>query len=242
MLLAVGFAPHPPLLVPEIAGSAAVRTEHLRHACDDALTTLAGVAPERIVVLGCAPVDGPLAATTGSLAPYGRDVSVHLCPGQSAVAGLPLAHTIGAWLLTEHAAPLTGVRSAFGITADADAAAVAAVAASLRELLDGDERTVLLVMGDGSACRNEKAPGTLDPRALPHDEAVAEALRTVDLDELERLDPAVDAELMVAGRAPWQVAAALVRANGGREDWSGWLHSHEAPFGVGYLVAAWIRH
>ena len=95
----------------------------------------------------------------------------------------------------------------------------------------------LLVMGDGSARRSEKAPGHFHPRAEAYDAAVAAALRDADPDALLALDPADDAELLVAGRPAWQFLAGAARG----AEWRGELHYDAAPYGVGYFVATWSR-
>ena len=51
------------------------------------------------------------------------------------------------------------------------------------------------------------------------------------------LDPALSDELLVAGRAPWQVLAGA--ADGG--SWSAAVTYDAAPYGVTYLVATWTR-
>jgi hypothetical protein len=99
------------------------------------------------------------------------------------------------------------------------------------------ERVALLVMGDGSACRGDKAPGYADPRAEPYDDAVATALRDADAEALLALDERLSAELMVAGRAAWQVLAGAARAS--QVPWHGVLSYATAPYGVAYFVAAW---
>ena len=89
-------------------------------------------------------------------------------------------------------------------------------------------------MGDLSACRNERAPGALRPEAAGFDASVAEALRTGKLGRLLDLDPALAADLLVAGRVPLQVLA------GAFEDGPavhGQVLYDDAPYGVGYLVA-----
>jgi hypothetical protein len=93
----------------------------------------------------------------------------------------------------------------------------------------------LLVMGDASACRSLKAPGYLDERAAGFDAEVARALAAADVAALEALDPALARELMASGRAPWQVLAGAAEDAG----LSGALLYEDAPYGVGYLVAAW---
>ncbi|MEU4469930.1 class III extradiol dioxygenase subunit B-like domain-containing protein [Micromonospora sp. NPDC023888] len=235
-LVAAAVCPHPPLLVPEVAGSAAPELDDLRAACDRAVRRLLAVDPDTVVLLGTGPVTGPIhTPATGSLQPWGVDLDVPLVPGQpDRGAVLPLSLTIGAWLLARHdaRAPVTAVQ----VAADAGPAELAALA---DEIGVAGDRVALLVLGDGSACRGEKAPGYDDPRALPYDERVATALAEADLEVLLDLDPVVSAELKAAGRAPWQVLArAAGSADGG---WRGELLHDAAPYGVAYFVASWER-
>lgn len=105
-----------------------------------------------------------------------------------------------------------------------------------REL--AERACVLIVVGGGSARRSVAAPGYLDERAQPFDADLAAALRDVDLETLANVDPALAAELLVDGRAPWQVAAAAVAASPERLRLGTW--HDEDPFGVLYLVGTWI--
>jgi aromatic ring-opening dioxygenase LigB subunit len=98
-------------------------------------------------------------------------------------------------------------------------------------------RVALLVMGDASARRTERSPGYVDAAAVPHDDAVAAAVAAADVDALLALDPAESARLLAAGRAAWQVLAGAA----GSAAWRAELLAHEAPYGVGYLVASWHR-
>jgi aromatic ring-opening dioxygenase LigB subunit len=93
----------------------------------------------------------------------------------------------------------------------------------------------LLVMGDASACRTLKAPGYLDERAAGFDAEIARALGAADVAALEALDAELAQELKVSGRAPWQVLAGAAEGAG----LGGALLYDDAPYGVGYLVAAW---
>ncbi|MFI6067969.1 hypothetical protein ACIA47_22270 [Micromonospora sp. NPDC051227] len=235
-LVAAAVCPHPPLLVPEVAGSAAPELDDLRAACDTALRRLLATDPDIVVLLGTGPVTGAIRTpATGSLQPWGVDVDVPLVPGQpDRGAVLPLSLTIGAWLLARHDTrpPVTAVQ----VAADAGLAELAALA---DEVGAAGDRVASLVLGDGSACRGEKAPGYDDARALPYDQGVAAALADADLDALLALDPVVSAELKAAGRAPWQVLAGAARAAGG--GWRGELLHDSAPYGVAYFVASWER-
>ncbi|MFK4243395.1 hypothetical protein ACI2KV_10990 [Micromonospora chokoriensis] len=106
-LVAAAVCPHPPLLVPEVAGSAAPELDDLRAACDTAVRRLLAAGPDSVVLLGTGPVTGPIRTpATGSLQPWGVDLDVPLVPGQpDRGVVLPLSLTIGAWLLTRHETP-----------------------------------------------------------------------------------------------------------------------------------------
>jgi len=90
-------------------------------------------------------------------------------------------------------------------------------------------------MGDGSARRGLKAPGYLDERAFPFDDRAVQALSCADVETLSALDPGAAADLLVAGRAPWQVLAGAL----GRRPAAGRLLLADDPFGVLYLVVTW---
>jgi hypothetical protein len=90
-------------------------------------------------------------------------------------------------------------------------------------------------MGDGSARRAVGIPGAPDPAADRYDAEVAAALADADPARLARLAPSLDDELMVAGRAAWQV---LAGAAGGRP-FHGRLRCAVAQCDVGYIVASW---
>ena len=234
-LVAAAVCPHPPLIVPELAGAAAPELDDLRAACDAALGSLLAAGPDEILLVG----DGPESrifrdADSGSLRGYGLDRPVPLwktaCSGAEI---LPLSLTIGAWLVGRTGTGLP--RLARSVAADVSPQGCAALGASL--VGESERRTALLVMGDGSACRGTKAPGYDDPRAQAYDDGVARVLADADSDALLGLDPGLSAELKVAGRAPWQVLAGAARAAGG--DWRGELGYYRAPYGVSYFVANW---
>ncbi|HZE31877.1 MAG TPA: class III extradiol dioxygenase subunit B-like domain-containing protein [Actinoallomurus sp.] len=221
MLTSAAVCPHPPLLLPQIAGGAAPELDGLRAACAEALRRLSG---DLVVVVGSGPLTRDFGRdAAGSLRPYGPDLTVG-----SGDPVLPLSLTIGRWLLGERSALYRAV---------ADDAPVEACARLGTELAGLAGRVALLVMGDGSACRTERAPGYLDERAEGFDARVARALAEADPCALAGLDATVAAELRAAGRAPWQVLAGAAR--GGR--FTGELLADEAPYGVGYLVASWVR-
>ncbi|MFI5068489.1 MAG: hypothetical protein ACHP9Z_31530, partial [Streptosporangiales bacterium] len=96
------------------------------------------------------------------------------------------------------------------------------------------ERTGLLVLGDGSARRGPKAPGYFDERAAAFDAAVERAVRSGDLDDLRRVDPALARDLMASGRPAWQLLAGAFAGTPVSVD----VQYAGDPFGVMYLVAS----
>ncbi|MET8509973.1 class III extradiol dioxygenase subunit B-like domain-containing protein [Streptomyces sp. NPDC004787] len=234
MLVAAAVCPCPPLLVPAVAAGATSELDEARTACSDALGVLAASRPDRLVVVGPGGEGEPVwfpAGSGGSFAGYGVDLTVRLGDGPGGERPLPAPLAVAGWLL-EHTdwadAPIEGL--AVGESLEA-----ARCAGTGRELAASAERVALLVMGDGSACRTVKAPGYLDERAEPFDAAVGRALGAADPEALLALDAERARELRAAGRAPWQVLAGAAEG----ADLAGRLLYEDAPYGVGYFVAAW---
>lgn len=230
MLIQAAICPHPPLLVPEVAGAAAAELDGLRAACDAVVRALTECRPDLLVVVGGGPRTREYdPGVTGGLQPYGVDLTVGGPAGGTPV--LPLSLTIGCWL-AERAGAVPDRYQEVGW--DEPAAECSALG---RRLADAAGRVALLVMGDGSACRSAAAPGHLDDRAEPYDAEVARALAHGDAAVLTELDPALSTTLMAAGRGPWQVLAGAA----GDDRFEAELLADDAPYGVGYLVAAWRR-
>jgi len=236
MLVAAAVCPHPPLLVPEAMGAAGGRgdggMDEVLAACDAAVAGLKAAGPDVIIVVGGAEAGavyaGPVA---GSLADYGVRVGVGAGPPV-----LPLSLTVGLWLLTRAGLVAGGPSAAPQLLRAVDRAAPAAECLRLgAELAQRAGRVALLAMGDGSARKAVGVPGAPDPEAEGYDAEVAAALAAADPARLARLAPALDEELVVAGRAAWQV---LAGAAGGRQ-LQGQLRCAVAPFDVRYLVASW---
>jgi hypothetical protein len=220
----VAFCPCPPLLLPAVEGRAAAETDTLRRACARAVSAMLAAGPETVVVVGDgAPEDarfGP--GDGGDLRGFGVDVEIGFAgPAREGAARLPLAHTVGAWLLD--VAGFSGSR--VGVAADGLAAA----------LPERSGRIGILAMGDGSARRTLKAPGYLDEAAEPFDAAVAAALAAGDAAALAALDRSEGERLLAAGTATWAAVGSVIA---GRRIIAR-LHHDQAPFGVGYLVADW---
>ena len=227
--MTVAFCPCPPLLVPAVGGAATYATSVLRAAVLAAVQSVLEHSPDVVVVVGAGvPDDGRAGAVRfgagdgGTMRGYGVDLEVpfsgRLRPGGRR---LPLAHTVGAWLLDQ--AGHTGMRLGVG-PGDLGSALAALPAAA-----------GVLAMGDGSARRTEKAPGHLDPAAAGFDAAVAAALAAGDPGALASLDAEEGERLLAAGVPVWR---AVGTALAGRPV-LGRLRYEDAPFGVGYLVADW---
>ena len=148
---------------------------------------------------------GPEGPLTGDVDPTPWGV-----PGTPSPEPLPLAHAVGLTLLGR-TAPCLGVRDALVLPA-----------------------TDLLVVGDGSARRTEKAPGHLDPRAEAYDAQVSAALASGDPAQLGALDPVLGADLLAAGVPVWRALAGVLRGTFEAE-----VLYDDAPFGVGYFCAVW---
>jgi hypothetical protein len=243
MLVAAAVCPCPPLLVPEVAAGAAPEMDAARAACADALAVLAAARPDRLVMVG--PADetgrGPHPqGTPGSFRGFGVDVEVRLGSGEphpphlermAPERELPPSLAVGAWLLARAEwadVPVEGL----GVGEPLEPERCVQVG---REIAAPDQRIALLVMGDASACRTLKAPGYLDERAAGFDAEVARALGSADVPALKALDTTLARELKASGRASWQILAGAAE----HTDLAGSLLYDAAPYGVGYLVAAW---
>lgn len=222
MILAAAVCPHPPMLVPEIAVGAAEDLASLRTACDEAVSSLLALDPERVVVLGSGQLAGEGdEGAGGTFAPYGVDSRAGGSDDE-----LPLSLTIGAWLLDR--AGWAGLR-----TYSTSATSV-------------EDRVVLLVMADGSAKRTTAAPGFLDERAEAFDARIARALAGGDASTLASLDADLGDELWAAGTRPLVTLGEMSLAQTAAGQTSkgatiaARLRCDVAPFGVGYWVADWV--
>lgn len=221
MITGAAFCPHPPLLVPEVAQAAAAELDGLRAACRDAIRRVASSGAQLVVIGSAESWQHHETTASGSLAGYGVDCEIPLGSDEPGPVELPLSLTIGAWLLRDALGPNCG--------------AVGRSVAAGRERLDlPTGPTALLVMGDGSGRRSTAAPGYLDERAVEVDAQVAAALAAGDPDRLAPRPELAD-ELLVAGWPAWSAAAGVLA--GGR--WDAELLYDDAPYGVGYFVAAW---
>lgn len=173
-------------------------------------------------------LDGLRAACTQALAAGATGAELSLLVGTT--GGL----AVGQWLLTQ--ANLGLPVSEVPVSSQATTADCRSLGRHLAET--SVTPTALVVMGDGSACRSETSPGYVDDRAIGFDQTVASALADAVSRSLLELDPTVARDLLVVGRAPWQVAAAAAEAV--PTSWSGELVASTDPYGVMYFVATWL--
>lgn len=225
MIIAAALCPSPPLLISGLTGVARVLPE-LRHACEQAVAELVAAGPDVVAVAG--PGERTMIWDTTER----FDVAA-FAPGLFGAphsrGGLPASLGVGAWLLDESG--YRGERLLQSVAHREPAEGCARVGA---DLATTSEQTALLVLADGSACRNQKAPGYFDERSAGFDAEVERAVRAGDLGALLAIDAGLACELMATGRPAWQVLAGAL--NG--ERLTSEIRYCDDPFGVAYLVAS----
>lgn len=224
VLVAVAIVPSAPVLVPELAGAAAVETADLREAVLRAAATL----PERCIALGVGPRDQIWDSAAGTFAGYGVDVRVSLSPGARDGAELPLCALIAGWIRGQ-ARPDAHVQVR---VAPASLTNQEALARGRRLRADLDslaEPLGVLVVADGCHTLTPTAPGGHDPASVAVQEALDDALAAGDTAVLQALPDSV------LGRVAFATLAGLAEPgpHGTEEFYRG------APFGVGYYAGVW---
>ena len=223
MIVTAAICPSPPLLARELTGRAEILPE-LRAACAAAVGRLLAAAPDVVVIVGAG-------QETATWNPDDRlDLSAYAPPvsGARGKPGLALALGIGALLLDQ--AGYAGPRILQAVDESAPSADCLRLG---RDLAAAAPRVALLAVGDGSTRRGLAAPGYLDERAIPFDDAVQQALRDSDMAALAAIDPDLARDLMATGRAAWQVLAGAFADASPATD----ITYAADPFGVAYLVA-----
>lgn len=226
MLAAIAVIPSAPVLVPELAGAAAVELADARAAVLSAAAAL----PQRWIVIGTGRGDrsiGPDAV--GTFAGYGVDLPVRLSPGANGpVTELPLCALIAGWVRAQVAPDAVAEVRVYAHDLDGDTAL--ASGRELRAVIEADADAVgVLVVADGAHTLTPSAPGGHDPDSPALQQVLDDALAAGDTAVLSALEPGA------VGRVAFQVLAGLggptVRA---RELYRG------APYGVGYFVGVWV--
>jgi hypothetical protein len=242
MLIAAAVCPHPPLLVPEVAGASGpglAELQRLRAACHRAVAALADQSPDLVAVVGGAPgtAEYPPDAS-GTLREFGVPFAIGEASADSpAPSVLPLSLTIARWLFAQaepRAQPAVTGTAWWGIATGAPPEECRALGEKLAALAP---RVALLAMGDGPGRRARGIEAARDPAADHYDAHVAAALAAADPAAIAALDPGKDGDLFIAGRAAWQVLAGAAAS----DPFDAELHYAAAPFEVTYFVASWHR-
>jgi len=227
VLTAIALTPSAPVLVPELAGTAAGEVAAFREA---AVAAAAGL-PDRWIVIGVGAADAVFGPDTrGTLAGYGVDVPVALGPEPpDEVTALPLCALFAGWLRGRaNPAARAEVRV---YSAEHDAEAALARGRALRAELDASNDPVgVLVVADGANTLTAGAPGGYDPDAEPVQAGLDDALAGGDTAALAALPG------FVVGRVAYQVLAGLA----GPGPRSAKELARGAPYGVGYFVGVWV--
>jgi hypothetical protein len=208
--------PNPPLLLPGMTGQPVAEVEVLRGACLEAIGDLLATEPDAVLVVG-------------ARRDYDSEIPLSVAVGLSLLAQagcvLPIDELVMPWDLEPKACAGLGQ-------------ALVTQELVSQDLTAGARRLGLLVMADGSARRTLKAPGYYDARAAPFDAIVEAALRDGDSGALAGLDHQLAAELLVSGRAAWQVLAGAV-SEADQSSLRSRVHYSADPFGVWYPVVSW---
>jgi hypothetical protein len=226
VLTAIAIIPSAPVLVPELAGGAAVEVAELRQAVGAAVSAL----PGRWITVGVGARDAEIdSSATGSFGGYGVDVPVGLSSATGEVAELPLCALIAGWVRGQlRPAARTEVRV---FAADQSAETACAQGRALRAEIDkAVDQIGVLVVADGAHTLTPPAPGGYDPDSVDVQTDLDDALANGDTAALLRLPSSIP------GRVAWQVLAGLAqpRPRSAKE-----LH-RGAPFGVGYFAGVWM--
>jgi hypothetical protein len=226
VLSAIAIIPSAPVLVPELAGTAAGEVSELRAAMIAAVSAL----PPRWVAVGVGATDGVVDPdAVGTFAGFGADLVVRLSPqagGQP--VDMPLCALITGWVRVQ-AQP--DARAQVRVYAPHhDGRTACALGRQLRDEIDqAAEPTGVLIVADGANTLTPAAPGGYHPDDVDVQRALDDALACGDVSTLTRLPE------QVSGRVAFGVLAGLADPvpRSAKE-----LH-RAAPYGVGYFTGIW---
>ncbi|MGE2814678.1 hypothetical protein ACQI5H_05950 [Mycobacterium heidelbergense] len=230
MLSAIAIIPSAPVLVPQLAGTAAAEMADV----SSAVLAAAALLPPRWIVVGTGRADDVLGPDgVGTFAGFGADVRVRLSPQTAAEppAEMPIEMPLCALLaacVREQVRPEASAR--VHVYRDHDADTALTYGRQLRAAIDRTPDPVgVLVVADGANTLTPSAPGGYHPGNADAQLALDDALANGDAAALTRLPPEIQ------GRVAFQVLAGLVEPGprSAKELYRG------APYGVGYFVGAW---
>jgi len=226
VLSAIAIVPSAPVMVPELAASAATELADLR----EAVFAAAAVLPQRWIAVGVGPAEAVVGPDqSGTFAGYGVDLRVALSDDAVGAPGeLPLCALVTGWV-RGRARPQA--RADVRVYSD-DYGPEAAIEAGRRlraEIDDADDPVGVLIVADGVHTLTPPAPGGYDPESIPVQAALDDVLACGDTAALARLPRSV------VGRVAYQVLAGLAARppRSAKELYRG------APYGVGYFAGVW---
>ena len=222
MLGAIAIVPSAPVLVPQLAGSAAAELTDLRTAVITAARTLS----ERWIAVGSGAEDAVFGPdSVGTFAGFGVDLVVGLSARAATPVVLPLPGLIAGWL-RGRAEPDARVQ----VRVYADPESAPARGARLRtEIEQTAEPVGVLVLADGANTLSRAAPGGFQPADIDLQRTLDDALARGDTGALTGL-PA-----QVVGRVGLAVLSGL--AGPGPRSTTEFYRG--APYGVGYFAGVW---
>jgi hypothetical protein len=226
VLSAIAVIPSAPVLVPELAGTAADEVAELRAA----ILAAASALPARWVAVGVGVTDSVVEPeAVGTFAGFGVDLAVRLSPqagGQP--VDMPLCALIAGWIRAQAQPDARAQVRVYASHHDGQAAF--ALGRQLRDEIDqAAEPTGVLIVADGANTLTPAAPGGYQPDDLEVQRALDDALACGDVSALTRLPE------QVGGRVAFGVLAGLADPvpRSVKE-----LH-RAAPYGVGYFTGIW---
>ena len=226
MLSAIAIIPSAPVLVPELAGTAADEVAELRAAMVAAVAAL----PPRWVVVGVGTADGVVGPdSVGTFAGFGADLVVRLSPEATGEpVELPLSALITGWMRDQAQPDARAEVRVYAANHDAETAL--ALGRQLRNEIDRlAEPAGVVVVADGANTLTPAAPGGHHPNDVAVQHALDDALSCGDVAALTRLPR------QVVGRVAFQVLAGLAEPvpRSAKELY------RAAPYGVGYFAGVW---
>jgi hypothetical protein len=228
VLSTIAIVPSAPVLVPELAGTAADEVAELRAAMVAAVAAL----PPRWIAVGVGGTDGVVGPeSVGTFAGFGVDLRVRLSPQahrDDRPVELPLCALIAGWIREEAQPDAHTTVRVYAETHDIRTAV--ALGRRLRREIDrSTEPTGVLIVADGVNTLTPAAPGGYHPEDVDVQLALDDALAGGELGALTRLPE------QVRGRVAFGVLAGLAEPvpRTAKELY------RAAPYGVGYFAGVW---
>jgi hypothetical protein len=225
VLSAIAIMPSAPVLVPELAGTAAAEVADVAAA----VIAAAALLPSRWIAVGTGHADDVVDPDhVGTFAGFGVDVPVRLSPEATQPVELPLCALMAGWVRGQ--ARPEAVAQVRVYRSDHAVDAALARGRQLRAEIDQAPDPIgVLVVADGANTLTPRAPGGYDPGNADAQLALDDALANGDAPALTGLPP------QILGRVAFQVLAGLTEPGprSAKELYRG------APFGVGYFAGAW---